>query len=84
MEKPPFAVAPTAGLVDQFFNELTGEGDYDYIDTRGPWNQADEWQFIQPRAMGANSEPSAESPRCMPKARGSKTRNRSSTAKSSC
>src|SRR6201746_772265 len=31
MEKPPFAIgriAPTAGLVDQYFNESTGEGDY--------------------------------------------------------
>jgi Mn-containing catalase len=65
MEKPPFAIgriAPTAGLVDQFFNDSTGEGDYGDIDTRGPWNEGEEWQFVQPRAMEANGEPSGESP----------------------
>jgi Mn-containing catalase len=55
MEKPPFAIgriAPTAGLVDQFFNESTGEGDHGDIDTRGPWNEGDEWEFVDAKALG--------------------------------
>jgi Mn-containing catalase len=63
MEKPPFVIgkiAPTAGLVDQFFNESTGTGDFGDIDARGPWNEGGEWQFIQPGASEANGD--AESP----------------------
>jgi len=55
LEKPMFAIgriAPTAGLVDQYFNESTGEGDYGDIDTRGPWNEGDEkWQLFQAKAL---------------------------------
>ncbi len=42
MEKPPFSIgtiAPTPGLVDQFFNASTGEGDEGESDERGPWNE---------------------------------------------
>jgi Mn-containing catalase len=54
MEKPPFSVgriAPTAGLVNQYFNESTGEGDHGEIDARGPWNEGDNWEFIQAPAL---------------------------------
>jgi Mn-containing catalase len=40
--KPRFSVGqipPTGGLVDQFFNDSTGQGEYGEIDARGPWNQ---------------------------------------------
>src|SRR6201999_574924 len=40
--KPPFSIgriAPTAKLLDQFFNDSTGEGAQDEVDTRGPWNK---------------------------------------------
>jgi Mn-containing catalase len=40
MEKPPFSIgtiAPTPGLVDQYFNGSTGEGE-EGSDVRGPWN----------------------------------------------
>jgi Mn-containing catalase len=43
--KPRFSIgriAPTAGLVDQFFNDSPGEGDHGEIDTRGPWNEQSE------------------------------------------
>jgi Mn-containing catalase len=42
MGKPPFSIgkiAPTPKLVDQFFNDSTGEGDHGEIDARGPWNE---------------------------------------------
>jgi Mn-containing catalase len=50
LNKPRFAIGqipPTAGLVDQFFNDSTGEGQDGEIDARGPWNQGAEWQFIE-------------------------------------
>ena len=48
MGKPPFSigrVAPTPKLVDQFFNDSTGEGDYGEVDARGPWNEGGAWEF---------------------------------------
>ena len=64
LEKPAFAIgriAPTAGLVDQFFNESTGEGDYGDIDARGPWNEGEDWQFVQFKGAGEVGE-TEESP----------------------
>jgi Mn-containing catalase len=57
MEKPPFTIgkiAPTPGLVNQFFNDSTGSGDYGEIDTRGPWNEGDEWVFTESPALHPN------------------------------
>lgn len=42
MEKPPFSIgriAPTPGLVDEFFNGSTGEGDEGDVDVSGPWRR---------------------------------------------
>jgi Mn-containing catalase len=46
LSKPAFTVgriAPTPGLVDQFFNDSTGAGDHGEIDARGPWNEGGDW-----------------------------------------
>jgi Mn-containing catalase len=54
LNKPRFAIgqiAPTAGLVDQFFNDSTGDGQDGEIDARGPWNQGAEWQLIEAPAF---------------------------------
>jgi manganese catalase len=54
MAKPRFAIgriAPTAGLVNQYFNDSTGQGDHGEIDTRGPWNQGDDWEIVQSPAI---------------------------------
>src|SRR4030081_3218041 len=40
-------IAPTAGLVDQFFNDSTGQGDHGEIDARCPWNEGDQWEFVE-------------------------------------
>lgn len=40
-------IPPTEGLVDQFFNDSTGDGEHGEIDARGPWNQGAEWQFVE-------------------------------------
>ena len=54
MGKPPFTVgkiAPTAKLVNQFFNDSTGAGEYGEIDTRGPWNEGEGWEFVESPAL---------------------------------
>lgn len=44
-------IAPTAGLVDQFFNDSTGKGDLGEVDTRGPWNEGGDWEFVEAPAF---------------------------------
>src|SRR5579862_1646147 len=54
MGKPPFSIgniAPTPQLVDQFFNDSTGEGAHGEIDARGPWNEGGEWEFVESPAL---------------------------------
>src|SRR3954465_9027882 len=56
MKKPAFAIgriAPTPGLVNQFFNTSTGTGDEGEIDTRGPWNEGNGWVFTESPAIQA-------------------------------
>jgi Mn-containing catalase len=54
MGRPPFSIgriAPTPELVDQFFNDSTGEGDHGEIDGRGPWNEGEPWVFVEAPAF---------------------------------
>jgi Mn-containing catalase len=44
-------IAPTPGLVDQYFNDSTGRGDYGEHDARGPWNQGDGWKVVEAPAL---------------------------------
>jgi Mn-containing catalase len=56
MGKPRFTIgkiAPTPKLVDQFFNDSTGEGEYGEVDSRGPWNEGESWQFVGSPALAA-------------------------------
>ncbi|HWE53829.1 MAG TPA: manganese catalase family protein [Bryobacteraceae bacterium] len=39
-------IAPTAGLVNQYFNDSTGIGEDGERDMRGPWNEGGEWEFV--------------------------------------
>ena len=58
MEKPPFSIgriAPSAGVVNQFYNDSTGTGDMGEVDSRGPWNEGGEWEFIQSPAAPARN-----------------------------
>jgi Mn-containing catalase len=68
LNKPRFSIGkipPTPGLVDQFFNDSTGEGEDGEIDARGPWNQGADWQVVEApafQALGdANKEGDVES-----------------------
>jgi Mn-containing catalase len=36
-----------SSLVDQYFNDSTGEGDEGETDARGPWNQGGDWQIVE-------------------------------------
>ncbi|MBK8769654.1 MAG: DUF892 family protein [Rhizobiales bacterium] len=69
MEKPAFSIgriAPSAGVVNQYFNDSSGMGDMGEIDTRGPWNQGGEWEYVESPALKSNgsangtSQPGAE------------------------
>jgi Mn-containing catalase len=63
MKKPAFSIgkiSPTPGLVNQFFNDSTGAGDEGEIDTRGPWNEGGDWEFVEsPAIQQAQAEPAA-------------------------
>ena len=64
MGKPAFSIgriAPTPGLVNQFFNDSTGTGDHGEIDTRGPWNEGGDWVYTASPALqdaASNGAPS--------------------------
>lgn len=48
--KPRFSIGqipPTPGIVNQYFNDSTGDGDHGEIDARGPWNEGNDWEFVQ-------------------------------------
>ncbi|MBW0004570.1 MAG: DUF892 family protein [Hyphomicrobiales bacterium] len=54
LERPRFSIgrlAPSAKLVDQFFNDSTGTGDHGEADMRGPWNEGNGWEFVEAPAF---------------------------------
>jgi Mn-containing catalase len=63
MSKPAFSIgriAPTLGLVNQFFNDSTGSGDRGEIDTRGPWNEGGDWEFMKSPAIQSDPDGDTE------------------------
>ena len=59
MGKPTLTIgrlAPTPGLVNQFFNDSTGTGDDGEIDARGPWNEGNDWVFTDSPALNASDQ----------------------------
>jgi Mn-containing catalase len=65
MGKPALSIgriAPTPGLVDQYFNVSTGSGEHGEIDARGPWNEGGNWVFTESpafdKADGSGPSPS--------------------------
>jgi Mn-containing catalase len=54
MGKPMLSIGripPTAGIVDQYFNDSTGTGDRGEPDARGPWNQGGSWELVEAPAF---------------------------------
>jgi len=50
MGKKPFSIgqiAPTPGLVDEYFKDSTGVGDHGEREARGPWNQGGSWKIVE-------------------------------------
>lgn len=45
---------PTSDLVDKYFKDSTGAGDYGEKDASGPWNQGDGWKIVEAPALKAN------------------------------
>ena len=48
--KNPFSIGripPTPSLVNQYFNDSTGTGDEGETDSRGPWNEGGDWEYVQ-------------------------------------
>jgi Mn-containing catalase len=66
MGKPPFSIGkigPTPKLVDQFFNDSTGEGEHGEVDARGPWNEGKAWEFVEsPAFQDFNGDGDRDSP----------------------
>ena len=67
MGKDPLEIGkipPTPGVVDQFFNDSTGQGDNGDRDERGPWNDGDGFKFVpapgQPVAAATAEEVTEE------------------------
>lgn len=59
MEKPPFSIGiiqPTPGLVDQYFNGSTGEGDEGESDHIGPWNKGGGLHIVQSDLVDGKGE----------------------------
>jgi Mn-containing catalase len=44
-------IPPTPELVKQYFNDSTGEGDEGGQDARSPWNEGDDWEFVEAPAF---------------------------------
>lgn len=54
LEKQPLEIGqlpPTEGLVDQYFNDSTGEGDHGAVDMTGPWNEGGSWERVDSPAF---------------------------------
>ncbi len=54
MQKPAFSIGqipPTPDLVNKYFNDSTGKGDDGEVDARGPWNEGDDWEYVEAPAF---------------------------------
>lgn len=52
--KPPLSIGlipPTPKIVDQYYNDSTGEGDHGEVDTTGPWNSGDDITVVESPAL---------------------------------
>jgi Mn-containing catalase len=50
-------IAPSKPLVNQYYNDSTGEGDHGEIDTTGPWNEGGDLQIVaSPAFQGLNGK----------------------------
>jgi len=57
------AILPTPGLVDQYFNDSTGEGDLGEVDALGPWNDGGDWKRVDAPAFQGFTEMEVDGPK---------------------
>lgn len=79
MGKDPLSIGnipPTPGIVDEYYNDSTGEGDDGEIDARGPWNKGGDWKYVEAPAFGDSGKASAD--KSMGSAKSAPTKKRSS------
>jgi Mn-containing catalase len=53
-------IAPTPNIVNQYFNDSTGEGDNGEIDSRGPWNEGNGVKMVEAPAQQIATATSSE------------------------
>ena len=41
------SLPPTEAFANKYFNDSTGEGEHGEIDTRGPWNEGGDWEYVE-------------------------------------
>jgi Mn-containing catalase len=54
MQKPAFTIGlipPSPDLVNKYFNDSSGQGEDGEQDSRGPWNQGGEWEYVEADAV---------------------------------
>jgi Mn-containing catalase len=54
MGKDPLSIGnrpPTPGVVNEYFDDSTGQGEHGAVNSRGPWNQGDDWKFVEAPAF---------------------------------
>jgi Mn-containing catalase len=44
------------GWVNKYFNDSTGEGEFDAVDARGPWNEGNGWEYIQSPVISGKAD----------------------------
>jgi Mn-containing catalase len=81
MGKDPLVIGeipPTPGIVEQFYNDSTGQGDDGEVDARGPWNEGTGVKFIaavaQPIAAATEMEVMQEIHNAAPRGAASKSK----------
>jgi len=78
MGKPPFSIGsrpPTQSLVNKYFNDSTGTSQFGESDSRGPWNQGGDWEYVESPALH-DGEPAMAGSRSGDESRGSDGRRR--------
>jgi Mn-containing catalase len=63
-------IPPTPGLVDEYFNDSTGEGDEGETDARGPWNEGGNWKIREVPELEQGVETLGHSPSSVGRAKG--------------
>jgi Mn-containing catalase len=60
-------IPPTEGIVEMYFNDSSGSNDQGDIDARGPWNEGDDWNYVESQSFaGFSSGEASKKPKSLP------------------